>query len=176
MYNYASLAAEQHALTYYQKIFPSFNLNGTTSKDAAQVLLAFKSLDARNQLLKRDLTFSTEDDALLFCWAEISIHHYIKREVWAGGKVKYIMALSNIIIDANIVQLGALTLNRMLLDGYMFKEKIGEHFLVTTPTGGIRATSARQCTCNTKGCHHLLAVNEILQNRKGTKKLYMVSH
>lgn len=175
MYNYASLAAEQHALTFYQKIFPSFNLEGTTSKNAAQVLLAFKSLEGRNQLLKRDLAFNTEDDALLFCWAEISIHHYINREMWAGGKIKYVMALKNVVIDADISQLGALTLNKMLLDGYLFEEKVGEHFLVTTPTGGVRATSARHCTCNVKDCHHLLAVNEILQNRKGAKGLYKVS-
>lgn len=175
MYSYASLAAEQHALSIYKEIFSTFNIERIGPKDARRILAAHKTLTARNRLLNREITFESEDDALMFCWAELEVHRYIKREVWASGKVKYMMALRSIVIEANIESLGALTINRMLLEGYKFEENIGEHFVITTPQNGVRATSARNCTCGAKQCNHLIAVNEILKNRKGCRGLYTIS-
>lgn len=175
MFNFASLVAEQDALKSYKKIFKGFDIEKVTPSNAAKILSAFKTLQRRNTLLNRHISFNSEDDALLFCWAELEIERHIKREKWSNGKITYVLQLKTISVPANTSMIGALTLNKMLLCGYQFDEHIGEHFVIAVPKSGVRTTSGTNCTCGTKKCNHLIAVKEILSNRRGCKGLYTIS-
>lgn len=176
MYNYASLVAEQHALLIYKKLFSLSDLERTDQKRAAKVLNAFSSLEARDKLLARKKLYDTEDEALLFCYAELYIGERITGEVWSQGKVRYRLGLKSVTVPSDGSDSGLLTINKMLLEGYGFKENIGEHFTIKTPTGIVRATTGSSCTCGTKDCLHKVAVKEITQNRKHCKGLYSVNY
>lgn len=175
MYNFASLAAEQDALRDYRKLFKDIKVDDLSRHEIVLTLRAADTYNERSDLLQRLIDVGDHDDLMLFCHAELNIHKYIKREVWVTGKVNYMLGLEKRSIKANPKQAGALTLNKMLLDGYKFEENIGEHFIITAPKGGMRATTTKHCTCGAKDCIHQMAIKEIISNRKRCKGLYRIN-
>lgn len=173
MYNYASLKAEQDVLREYKRFNYQINEN-ISDKEALSILRAHKSLKARDILLQRDSEHKSEDEALIFCYAELAIGQRINREVWSSGRVSYNIGLQNRSVIADGSDLGALVLNKSILEGYTYTEKVGEHFIVTGPNKGIYVTNGKSCSCENKACLHSIGVTEIISNRRRTNNLYKI--
>ena len=62
-----------------------------------------------------------------------------------------------------------LVLVQALIEGYIFKEERGSHFLVASPYGTVQATTLFDCTCQnfitSRDCLHLRSVLTLANNR-----------
>jgi hypothetical protein len=175
MYNYASLVAEQHILNLLDINSVNLNIDNLSINEAKAVLTAHSTLPNRNNLLSRNIELIDEEAELKFCYLEQTVNEDITRETWVDGVVSFMYHLKTYSVRISQKEcrhnLNFLTLNKMLLDGYKFKEVPGEFYIIQTPSG-IRSTQLTHCDCTDyqrlKKCDHVNAITCLVNNRRLT--------
>jgi len=178
MYNYASLVAEQHVLNLLDINSVNLNIDNLTISEAQAVLTAHSTLPNRNKLLGRNKELIDEEAELKFCYLEQTVNENITRETWAGGVVSFMYLLKTYTVPISqresMHDINFLTLNKMLLDGYRFKEVPGEFYIIHSRSG-MRSTSLSHCDCvdyqRLRKCDHVNALNCLVNNRRLTLSL-----
>ena len=178
MYNYASLVAEQHILNLLDINSVNINIDKLTINEAQALLTAHSTLPNRNKLLGRNIKLIDEEIELKLCYLEQTVSNDITRETWVDGVVSFMYLLKSYAVPVNQKEprhdINFLTLNKMLLDGYQFKEVPGEFYIIKSRTG-IRSSSLSYCECadyqRLRRCDHVNAINCLINNRRLTLSL-----
>lgn len=178
MYNYASLVAEQHILNLLDINSVNINIDSLSVLEAQAVLTAHSTLPNRNKLLGRNIELLDEEEELKFCYLEQSVSENITRETWAGGVVSFMYLLKTYTVPIcpkeSMHDINFLTFNKMLLNGYKFKEVPGEFYIIQSRSG-LRSTTLSHCDCTDyqrlRKCDHVNALNCLVNNRGLTLSL-----
>lgn len=185
MYTYASLVAAEKVFDLKLRYYLSSDegrkrlenlLDATTinEKDAHRVLVASKTFIQRSRLLGRDTTLLEESEDLILCASYLELttdkeeyneQLFNQHVVFTYNMRKYYYPVKKL-----MVRLPELTLNKILREGYAFREVLGSHYLVRAPYGRVYAVTGTKCDCNEhaelRQCSHSLAVKALIENRR----------